>query len=268
MILSQKEQSSFRLTGCQHLAKASDCWGRRGDSGGGQQQRTWAGVLSLQPHVEVWHVQRQHAQRSGSRTWSSSHRSGRGEVETLQLDRGGSDAARRGGVDVERATCPPTRMFFLCQDVLSPCAIIPDLSWLQRTRPEVLPCRPRALREAARLNRVRITSAHGHLEALQCYGVDVVGRVSSLPGNLHVLGVNKGQKVFCHLRLGLGERHRRHQCRVIFFEKEKFFLKVWKQITFFRFPREPPFSHASKIALRDWKLSWAHCLVRWRCWAS
>ena len=160
MILSQKEQSSFRLPGCHHLAKASNCWGRRGVSGGGQQQRTWAGVLSLQPHVEVWHVQRQHAQRSGSRTWSSSHRSGRGEVETFQFDRGGSDAARRGGVDVERATCPATWMFVLCWDVLSPCAIIPGLSWLQRTRPGVLPCRPRALREAARLNRVRITSAH------------------------------------------------------------------------------------------------------------
>ena len=50
-------------------------------------------------------------QRSGSRTWSSSRSSGRGEVETLQFDRGGSDTARRGGVDVEWATCPATRMF-------------------------------------------------------------------------------------------------------------------------------------------------------------
>ena len=150
-------QSSFRLPGCHHLAKASDCWGRRGDSGGGQQQRTWAGVLSLRPHVEVWHVQRQHAQRSGSRTWSSSRRSGRGEVETLQFDRGGSDAERRGGVDVEWATCLATRMFVTCRDVLSPCAIVPGLSLLQRARPGVLPCRPRAPREAARLNRVRIT---------------------------------------------------------------------------------------------------------------
>ena len=150
------------------------------------------------------------------------------------------------------------------------------LSWLQRTRPGVLLFRPRALREAARVHRVRVDCSassspekagkvteslrhtgsdgrrvgfptpscgglacptpsctfdnilpgraqfqggRGHLEALQCHGVDVVGRVSSLPGNLHVLRVNKGQKVFCHLRLDLGERHRCHQCRCFFLEK-------------------------------------------------
>ena len=47
----------------------------------------------------------------------------RGEVEAFQFDRGGSDAARRGGADVERATRPPTRMFVICQDVLSHCAV-------------------------------------------------------------------------------------------------------------------------------------------------
>ena len=111
---------------------------------------------------------------------------------------------------VQRPGC-----FVTCRDVLSPCAIIPGLSWLQRTRPGVLPCRPRALREAVRVHRVRITPAHwqwrpswwtptpscgglacptpsctfdnilpgsaqfksgrGNLEALQCHGVDVVG---------------------------------------------------------------------------------------------
>ena len=49
-----------------------------------------------------------------------------------------------------------TRMFVLCQGVLSPCAIIPGLSLLQRTRPGVLPYRPRAPREAARVHRVRV----------------------------------------------------------------------------------------------------------------
>ena len=166
-----------------------------------------------------------HNEVSRSRTWSSSHRSGRGEVETLQLDLGRSDAERRGGVDVERARCPAARMFVICQDVLSPYAITPGLSLLQRTRPGVLPCRPRAPREAARVHRVRVdcrassspekagkvteslrhtgsdgrgggfptpscgglacptpscTSdkvplGSGQLEALQCYGVDVVG---------------------------------------------------------------------------------------------
>ena len=43
-------------------------------------------------------------------------------------------------------------------------------------------------------------------------------RVSSLPGNLYVV-VNEGQKGFCHLRLGLGERH---LCREIFFLKNNF----------------------------------------------
>ena len=135
---------------------------------------------------------------------------------------------------------------------------------MQRTRPGVLPCQPRALREAARLNRVRVDcsassspkkagkvteslrhtgsdgrrggfphqavevwhvqrrhalrsgafdnilpgsaqfqSGRGHLEALQCYGVDVVGRVSSLPGNLYVV-VNEEQQGVCHLRLNAG----------------------------------------------------------------
>ena len=47
-------------------------------------------------------------------------------------------------------------MFVLCQGVLSPCAIIPGLPLLQRTRPGVLPYRPRAPREAARVHRVRV----------------------------------------------------------------------------------------------------------------
>ena len=54
-----------------------------------------AGALSLQPHVEVWPVERHRAQRSGSRTWAPSHCRGRGEVEALQFDRGGSDAMLR-----------------------------------------------------------------------------------------------------------------------------------------------------------------------------
>ena len=112
VLVSQKGESSSSLSGCHHFAKASDCWGRRGDSESGQQQRTWAEVLSLRPHVEVWHVQRHHAQRNGSKTWSTPHRSGRDEVEALQFDRGGFDAARRGGVDVERATCPRPRCVF------------------------------------------------------------------------------------------------------------------------------------------------------------
>ena len=158
-----------------------------------------------------------HAQRSGSRTWSSSHRSGRGEVETLQFHRGGSDAERRGGVDVERATCLATRMFVLCQDVLSPCAIIPGLSWLQWTRPGVLPClvdqehyvkrseftacgflrhtggdgrrggfpppscgglacpTPSCTFENVPPGSAQSEAGRGHLEALQCHGVDVVG---------------------------------------------------------------------------------------------
>ena len=55
---------------------------------------------------------------------------------------------------------PRPGCFVTCRDVLSPCAIIPGLSLLQRARPGVLPCRPRAPREAAPLNRVRITPAH------------------------------------------------------------------------------------------------------------
>ena len=51
---------------------------------------------------------------------------------------------------------PRPGCFVTCRDVLSPCAIIPGLSLLQRSRPGVLPCRPRAPREAARLNRVRV----------------------------------------------------------------------------------------------------------------
>ena len=42
------------------------------------------------------------------------------------------------------------------QNVCSLCAIIPGLPLLQRTRPGVLPYRPRAPREAARVNRVRV----------------------------------------------------------------------------------------------------------------
>ena len=130
------------LPGCHHLAKASDCRDRRGDPGG-QQQRTWAAVLSLRPHVEVWSVERHYAQWSGSRTWASSHRSGRGEVEALQFDRGGSDAMLR-------------EQRVRDQNVCSLCAIIPCLPLLQRTRPGVLPHRPRAPREAARVHRVRV----------------------------------------------------------------------------------------------------------------
>ena len=88
--------------------------------------------------------------------------------------------------------------------------------------------RRRALRSGAFDNippgSAQFQGGRGHLEALQCHGVDVVGRVSSLPGNLYVV-VNEGQKCFCHLRLGLGERHRGHQCRWIF-ENYLFFLKI------------------------------------------
>ena len=215
------------------------------------------------------------AQRSGSRTWSSSHRSGRGEVETLQFDRGGSDTERRGGVDVEWATCLATRMFVLCQD-LSPCAIIPGLSLLQRSRPGVLPCRPRALRDAARVHRVRITPAHWQwrpswwipntelwrlgmsnavvhsaVALLTTFPLAVLNsrvgvgmwklpsvmasmlleqRVSSLPGNHHVPGVNEEQQGVCDLRLGFGERHR---CGEFFF-----FLK--NNYSFWKFENKSP----------------------------
>ena len=173
-------------------------------------------------------------------------------------------------------------MFVLCQGVLSPCAIIPGLSLLQRTRPGVLPYRPRAPREAARVHRVRVDclassspekaggvtgslwqagtkgnghcggftrraveawhvqcrhalrsgafdnvrshrfcillgsaqfqSVRGHLEAPQCVASMLLEqRVLSPPGNLYVPGVKKRAAGFYHLRLGLGERHQRHQ---------------------------------------------------------
>ena len=82
--------------------------------------RRWSATADL---VELWHVQRHHARRSGSKTWSSSHRSGRGEVEALQFGRGGSDAARRGGVDVERATCPRPGSLF---SVRTSCLHVPS----------------------------------------------------------------------------------------------------------------------------------------------
>ena len=57
--------------------------------------------------------------------------------------------------------------------------------------------RRRALRSGAFDNilpgSAQFQGGRGHLEALQCFGVDVVGRVSSVPGNLHVPGVNEEQ---------------------------------------------------------------------------
>ena len=221
-------------------------------------------------------------------------------METLQLDRGGSDAARRSGVDVERATCRATRMSVTCQDVLSPCAITPGLSLLQRTRQGVLPCRPRALREAARLNRVRVDCSAssspekagkvteslrhtgsegrrggfphraveawhlqrrhallttfplavlnsrvdvGHLEALQCYGVDVVGATCLFSARKpsRAWGWTKSKRVFVIFVSSRRTPSTPSMPVDSFFDKYLFFLKILKQITTFCFPREPLF---------------------------
>ena len=67
--------------------------------------------------------------------------------------------------------------------------------------------RRRALRSGAFDNippgSAQFQGGRGHLEALQCHGVDVVGRVSSLPGNLYVV-VNEEQQGVCDLRLNAG----------------------------------------------------------------
>ena len=217
-------------------------------------------------------------------------------------------------VDVERAAFLPTRCL-LCQDVLSLCAIIPGLSFLQRTRPGVLPSRPRdyvkrpdfiacgwiavrvtlpkrqeewldllrhtggdgrrgrfphraveawhvqrrhALRSGAFDNwrshhfcippgSARFQCGRGYVEAPPvlrrrcCWGQ----RVSSLPGNLYVLGVNEGQQGFCHLRLGLRAIN---AINAGFFRKKFFRKRFGKTNHFFCFPRKPLFSHASRIA--------------------
>ena len=167
---------------------------------------------------------------------------------------------------------------------MSLCAIELGLSLLQRTRARVLPYRPGALREAARVHRVRVDcrasfspekagrvtellrhggtkgdgrrggvprravepwhvqrrhalrsgafdnvrshrlcilpasaqfqSGRGHLGALQFCGVDVVGAMCPLLCQEPLRAwENDGQQGFCHLPLGLGERH---QCHKIF----------------------------------------------------
>ena len=82
-------------------------------------------------------------------------------------------------------------MFVLCQGVLSPCAIILGLSLLQRTRPGVLPHRPRAPSEAARVHRMRV-DCRGSFSPEKAGGVTGLLRHAGTKGNGHRGGFPRG----------------------------------------------------------------------------
>ena len=202
------------------------------------------------------------------------------------------------------------------QNVCSLCDIIPGLSLLQRTRPGVLPYRPRAPREAARVclassspekagggvtgllrhagtkgnghhggfprqiveawhvqcshalrsgafdnmkshrfcilpGSEQLQSVRGHLEALQCCGVDVVGATCLLSARkpLRVWSEKKDSRVF--ITSVSVSANAINAISAIFFDKELFFSsKIFEKNKsfFFCLQEKPLFSHASGIA--------------------
>ena len=206
------------------------------------------------------------------------------------------------------------------------CEGVQLLRLLQRTRPGVLPCRPRAPREAARLNRVRVDCSassspekawkvteslrhsgsegrrggfphgaveawhvqrrhalrsgafdnipldsaqfqggRGHLEALQCYGVDVVGATCLFSARKPSCAWGERRATGC---LWPSSRSRRTPPMpgdsfwkiIILSENLKtnhFFVS--QENHFFLMRRRLHCVIGSSLD---------HCRVRWRCWAS